>query len=147
MQVINLSEFESNTGYPFAIYWVYTPTDSFIVKGMSYYVEEWLIKNVTKGVYYYSYWRNGRSRGRWRVTGGLSLFFRRDSHSKQKRWIVETVIRDTQGKSHIKTIASFRRIPNKWIDLYDQAEMRYANTCMKEARALLDAKFSPSHPE
>lgn len=120
METIDLGPFISWTGSPYAIFWVYTPKGNYKVMGMSYDVRNWVEKNIPEGVYHYTYWKNGRSRGGWMTTPGLKLWFEKKFHNGQWRWCVSMMNKD--NGLYLEDCHSFRRMPHKWLPLFDKAK-------------------------
>ena len=118
MRVIELSKFKPTKdrwgmSSPWTISFVYTPTDSFVLKGMHDEVKEYIKKNCRKAVYHYTYWRNGISRGGWSSTGPVYITEKELPHHLKYEI---SVYPNRNGKP---VIMYMRRIPHKWIDFYD----------------------------
>ena len=145
-KVIELSKFHKTPGrfsgtQPWCMAWVYTPVGNFFVKGMSQEVDDWIEKNVAKGVYNKTYWLEGKSRNYWGSTRELMLYFRRmGSH----RHVVSLFREDG---TYVEVAKTFRRIPHKWIPLYDEAciKMSLSEVERKEA-ALKQLKDKYGNP-
>jgi len=126
MQIVEASKFETGTRHAYAMYWVYTPNGDFLVKGMFHKVEKWIEENVERGIYNYTFWDSGCRCSHWRSTRGLSIYFEKKVVKNQWRWVVSMQTKDDKWVSVAKT---FRRVPHKWIPLYD--ESRFVLPCQK----------------
>ncbi len=126
---IYLSDFDNtNRGMfgkaqPYAVYFVYKKDqEPVVVKGMADDVFSYVNKHFPVSVFYYTYWQDGKCRyGAWRGSLGLYLYFdKREIRKGKYRYIVFMMIKDNGWAE----VASFRRIPRKWIPLYDKAIKR-----------------------
>jgi len=112
------NEFYGGTS-PYTIAFVYHPEGNCIVKGMSQAVAKYISSNFPRCIYYITYWSNGECRGFW--TSPLSLYIvRRTRLNGKTRFVVDMRTKD----GFKRDVLSFRRVPRKWLDIYDQAITR-----------------------
>lgn len=123
--VIELSKFkptkiDDGWGYslsqPFSIAFVYCQSgNKFVVKGFPDEVRNWIDANAGKCIYYMSYWKKGESRGGWSSTCKLYLF------SKKIRGRMRIEVSLINQKRELKKIGEFRRVPLRWLVIYNEA--------------------------
>lgn len=102
---------------PFAIYFVYCPNKFIIVKGMSEDVKKYVEENFPRAVYRYTYWKDGESRGYWAST--TTIYFTPVDVGKRQKY--QIWIQTGNSNETFKKFLTVRRIPNKWLDIYNLA--------------------------
>jgi len=122
MKEIVIADFHKTHGEygtePYTIAFVYHPEGSCVVKGMSREVRNYIKNNFSRCIYYVTNWQNGKSRGYWSST--LALYIVRKIKGRT-RFVVS--MRYKNG-IYRKSVISFRRVPKKWLDIYNQAGTR-----------------------
>lgn len=114
---------------PWTMAFVYTPNgeDDCVVQGMSKEVETYIRQHFPKAIWSYTYWLNGKSRGGWNSTHDIYMFHRHvgkngrrslEKGSKQ-RWEISVY-----ENSKLIFQAIFRRVPHKWLPIYDKASVK-----------------------
>ena len=124
MKEIVVSEFHSCKGKygfasPYAIAFVYHPDGNCVVKGMCDEVETYILQNFPQCFYNMTFWKDGKCRNLWRSP--LKLYFTRKKIDGRRKFSVS--MKTKKGK-YIDLVTSFRRIPKKWLDIYNQATVK-----------------------
>ena len=100
---------------PFAIYFVYTPNGFYVVKGMSEQVKEGVKGAFPNAVYFYTYWKNGEWRGSWGST--CAIYWTPEKIGNRTKYLLSM----NTAEGYKPKIMTVRRIPRKWLPVYDQA--------------------------
>jgi len=105
---------EMGYALPFAIFFVYTESlETFVVKGMSKEVKQYVHKTFPRSFYRYTYWKNGVSRGGW--SSPMSLYIFRREHNGRLLYEISAATKD--GFKSLKV----RRVPTRWLPMFGDA--------------------------
>lgn len=98
---------------PYSIYFVYQKNqEPLVIKGRSAECKTYIEQRCPYSVYRYTFWFQKTSRGGWKSTKTLGIYF----IQKDRKYEVSIV---KNGK--VIYMAKFRSIPKRWIDVYDLA--------------------------
>ncbi len=119
LQEIDLGPFKRTKGDLYGMWFVYTPQGNFLVKGMFGLCEQYIKKNFSKYIARWTMWKNGKSRGHWQCSEGMSVsilsrmdkFGMIDYSQRLKYKVVFSKSEET---------LEFRKIPKKWLPEYDR---------------------------
>ena len=101
---------------PFAMYFCYPKgKPPIIVKGNSDKVRSYVEANLSPCVVYYSFWRDGKSRGDWRVFGA-TVYIGKVRINGRMKYPISIYDKDKRVKEKI-----VRRVPKAWLAEYDVA--------------------------
>jgi len=110
------SDFPYTRTQAWAIAFVYTPSDSFVVKGMHDAVENYVKSHFRKYVMRLTFWKNGANRGLWYASDGIRI---NSNFEEPRRKRYEISVNNNIGMPiFTKTV---RRVPRKWLDIYEMA--------------------------
>jgi len=105
----------------FTIVFVYTDNDeNYIIKGMSCRVDEYLKQyfRSTRIIYNKTYWDDGCRCSSWNSNCSIYFFDKKlPGHKKVEITVFET------GKSQPVKTLHVRRVPRRWLDIYDVASV------------------------
>jgi len=111
---------------PWTIAFVYTPDGDFVIKGMSEAVKTYVKSHFQKYIVNYTFWKNKsckmligwsripEKRGYW--SSSRNIFISDRELSGHKKY--EINVRTENGTKIIQV----RRVPRKWLDIYNQAK-------------------------
>jgi hypothetical protein len=139
-ETIELGKFQTTKGdyttQPFTISFVLTPDNTWrVVKGMSDDVDEYVKKHFPICLCNKTYWKNGKSRSHWtfygiqayiswrkKVENRLRHDFSDEAYQKhRKARLAFQLMVFPPGNEGKPTIQWFRRVPRKWLDVYNLA--------------------------
>ena len=109
-KVINL-EYKPRSKEPFTIFFVYTPNGNYVLKGGEEICKCYVKNNFAKCFYRYSFWMNGKSRGGWQSNCGI--YFTPVPKSNK------TQIHKYDKNGKFKLLITVRRIPHKWLEIFN----------------------------
>jgi len=92
-----------------------------VVKGSSDTVEKYVKDYLTPCIYYYSFWKDGKSRGNWRASRGIYIFIDKINIKAKSRKLYRIRI---HRKNNETLELLVRRIPKKWLTIYNEASRR-----------------------
>ncbi len=112
-------------GNPYSIIWAYPRNgEPYIIKGGANDCQNYIRALQEPIMYYTSYWKNGRQRGRWGVVGiKTHIYFHRRSKKKinnsptNHSWDIRKEGMFDNSSNHILYL---RRVPRKWLKELDQ---------------------------
>ena len=105
-----------------SIAFVYAPEGNFVIKGMASKVKSYIKRHFIKCVVNYTWWKNGRSRNFWRSSENFSLYISHKRVGDRLCYVIEAATKDSG--QHVEKLLVLRRMPRKWIDVYDKAMPR-----------------------
>lgn len=109
--------FEKFNNNPFCIYFVYTPEQNFIIKGLSSDVESYLKDNVKQHVCKWTMWQHGKVRAEG-FGSSHSIFIKKEKI--KDRLTYHVMIYDNNALHNLY----FRNFPKKWLSEYNIAKNR-----------------------
>ena len=117
-EVILSKPLRLRTGYaiciPYCVAFVYSKKGNIVVKGYAQEVGDAINKRRWGNcVYYYTYWYHGCCRGEWSATPGI--FVKKKRIGKRKKFLI------TVCTYHGDIVKVFRRMPKRWLQIYDYA--------------------------
>ena len=127
MQTIELGKFtptKSQWGFasPWTIAFVYNSDGkNYVVKGMCDDVRDYIDEHFPKCFYNMTYWKNGCRCSSWSASSKLMLYFNQ-VHPFGGRQNMEVIL--FADSSQRPKIHYFRRMPHRWIPLFDEAGMK-----------------------
>lgn len=105
---------------PFVIVFVYSPEGFTVVKGMCDEAVAYVRAKFVKAVYCITYWKNGCRATLW--FSNQRIYF--SPIRKKNRQMTEILIYTDKVVAPEKLIV--RRIPRRWLDVYDKAIPKYS---------------------
>jgi hypothetical protein len=107
---------------PFAMYFVYSKNESFVVKGPCDAVQTWMNAYPHPCFYRYTFWGHGTNRGHWSGSKGIYIMPRpwTEICSVKKKGNYNFYI-SIHTKDGMKTdILKLRRMPHHWLPQLDE---------------------------
>ena len=113
---------------PFVIAFVYTPDGGYVVKGMQQEVDTYIRQRFPKAIWNETHWKNGRSRSHWRSTHKIYIAQRRNPQRNNRPMYRISIFGPDK---YLVQEFWVRRVPKKWLDVYDQAGVESRNAATR----------------